>query len=263
MDLGIRDKVALVTGASEGIGYGIARSLSREGARVVMAARREDTVRAAAEALTAETGNPVHPLSLDITAPDAGTRLVAAAREAFGEPAILVTNGGGPSGGAFASLSAEDFEAAVDLGFLASVRLTRAALPPMLQAGWGRIVHVSSATVYEPNPDLFLSSSVRPAVVGFSKTLAREVAPQGVTVNLVCPGYVETGALRRLAERRGKDHPEGAEGAWRAMEEAVPQGRIGTPEEQGDAVAFLCSERAAYITGVALRVDGGKVDFLL
>ena len=122
---------------------------------------------------------------------------------------------------------------------------------------------VRARVISIPNPDLFLSSAVRPAVAGFSKALAREVAPQGVTVNLICPGYVATERLRELAERRAKEGGVTVEEAWKAMEASIPMGRIGSVEEQADAAAFLCSDRAGYITGISLRVDGGKVNFLL
>jgi len=263
MDLGITDRVALVAGASEGIGFGAALCLAREGARVVVASRDRARIETAAQSIRSETGGEAVGVVVDVTEPDCGERLVAAGRAAFGDPSILVTNAGGPAGGFYDSLQPLDFEAAVNLSFMSVVRLTHAALPAMRAAKWGRIVHISSATVIEPNPDLFLSSTVRPAVAGFSKSLAREMAPEGVTSNLVCPGYVATERLNELADRRARNDGSSREEALDAMAATVPMGRLATEAELGDAVAFLCSERAAYITGIALRVDGGKVNFML
>jgi 3-oxoacyl-[acyl-carrier protein] reductase len=260
MDLQIRGKVALVAGASAGIGYAAAEGLAREGARVVVASRDADRIQQAAERIRKATGGEAHPVVLDVTEPDAGEKLVAAAEETYGPAAILIGNAGGPKGGYFDTLTPEDFDHAVRLTFLSAVNLTRAVLPAMRRAAWGRIVHISSATILEPNPDLFLSSAVRPAVAGFAKSLAKEVAPQGITVNLIAPGYIAT---ERLADRRAAHRGITPEGAMKSMEATVPMGRIGTPRELSDAVCFLCSERASYITGITLRVDGGKVAFLL
>jgi|GEM_PF-65913 len=262
MELGLEGKVALVAGASAGIGYGAAAMLAREGARVVLASRDLGRIEAAAERIRAAGGEATG-LALDVTDPDAGERFVASAGDAFGPPEILVTNAGGPAGGGFDTLTAADFEAATRLSFLSAVNLTRAALPAMKNAGWGRIVHISSATIIEPNDDLFLSSAVRPAVAGFSKALAREVAPLGITVNLVCPGYIATERLKDLAARRAREAGTTEAEAMEAMSATVPAGRIGRVEELASAICFLCGEPASYVTGVALRVDGGKVAFLL
>lgn len=263
MDLGIKGKVALVAGASRGIGYAAAEALAREGARVVLASRNEAHIREAAERIQASTGTEAYGVALDIRVEDAGDRFVAAARERFGPPEILITNGGGPVGKDFASLPDEVYREAVELSFLSAVRLTRAALPAMREKRWGRIVHVSSGTVYEPNPDLFLSSAIRPAVAGFAKALAAEVAAEGVTVNLVCPGYIMTESLIELADRRASEAGGSRGDAFRQMEASVPMGRIGEPGELGQVIAFLCGEGAGYITGTAIRVDGGKVAFIL
>jgi len=263
MDLGIRGKVALVAGASSGLGYATAIGLAGEGARVVLASRDATRIRDAAQRVRRETGGEAHGVALDVTDPDAGERFVAEAEKAFGPPAILVGNAGGPRGGHFDTLRPEDFDHALRLSFLSAVNLTRAVLPAMRRAQWGRIVHISSATILEPNPDLFLSSAVRPAVAGFAKSLAKEVAPEGITVNLVAPGYVATERLGDLAERRARERGTTPEAAMDAMRATVPMGRIGEPRELADAVCFLCSAPASYITGITLRVDGGKVAFLL
>jgi 3-oxoacyl-[acyl-carrier protein] reductase len=263
MDLGLTNKVALVAGASMGIGYAIARSLSAEGARVVIGSRNEERITEAAERLTADTGNQVRGVVLDVRDPDAGTRFVEAGKRAFGPPSILVTNAGGPPPGPFSRFNVASFQEALELNFLSAVRLTHAVVPEMKTAGWGRIVHITSSTVHEPSVVLFLSSSVRPAVAGFSKALAREVAADGITVNMVSPGVIATDRLSELAEYRAEESGGTADLELTAMGQAVPVGRLGKPEELGAAVAFLCSVPAAYINGIALRVDGGKVSSIL
>jgi 3-oxoacyl-[acyl-carrier protein] reductase len=263
MDLGLKGKVALVAGASQGLGYAIAERLAAEGARVVVASRDEERVRGAAERIAAGTGGEAAGVALDVRDPDAGERFVEAAREAFGDPSILVTNAGGPPPGPFARFSVADFEEAMNLNFLSAVRLTQAALPSMRNAGWGRVIHITSATVQEPSVSLFLSSSVRPAVAGFSKALAREVAGEGITVNMVSPGLIATDRLRELAAHLARESGRSVDEELAAMGASVPVGRTGDPGELAAAVAFLASVPAAYITGVALRVDGGKVSSLL
>jgi 3-oxoacyl-[acyl-carrier protein] reductase len=263
MDLGIRNKVALVAGASTGLGYAVARALAQEGARVVVASRDRERIENAAAALTRETGSPAHGVVLDVRDPDGGARFVAAAKKAFGPPEILITNAGGPHPSPFARLGMNDFEEALSLTFLSAVRLTEAVLPEMKARKWGRIVHITSSTVHEPSVGLFLSSSVRPAVAGFSKALSREVGRDGITVNVVSPGVIATDRLKELAEWRAKENGGTVEAEYAAMGESVPIGRIGKPEELGAAVAFLCSVPAAYVNGIAFRVDGGKVLSLL
>jgi 3-oxoacyl-[acyl-carrier protein] reductase len=264
MDLGIKDTVAMVAGASSGIGYAIAGALAAEGARVVICSRSEERVTAAAQRLAEATKGSVVGVALDVRDPDAGARFVRAAQDAYAEsPRILVTNAGGPPPGPFHRFEMTHFEEAVELNFLSAVRLSRAALPEMRAARWGRIVHITSSTVHEPSVGLFLSSSVRPAVAGFSKALAREVAADGITVNMVSPGIIATDRLSELAAYLGETSGRSVDEELGAMGSAVPTGRIGEPRELAEAVAFLCSARAAYITGIALRVDGGKVSSLL
>ncbi|NNF05468.1 MAG: SDR family oxidoreductase [Candidatus Eisenbacteria bacterium] len=263
MDLGLTGKVAIVSGASTGIGFGIAEALVREGAHVAVISRNEERIQAAAKALN-EIG-PANAIGIaqDVTVPGAGPRVVEKTWDALGAPSILITNSGGPAGRDFETLTDEDFDVALRMSFLSAVDLTRAALPSMKETGWGRIVHVSSGTVFEPNEDLFLSSAVRPAVAGFSKALSREVASFGITTNLVCPGYIATDRLTELAERRARDGGLTMEESWLAMRRAVPARRLGTTQELGEIVAFLCGEPASYINGTAIRVDGGKVAHLL
>jgi 3-oxoacyl-[acyl-carrier protein] reductase len=263
MELGIRGRVAVVAGASAGLGLAAAEALAAEGARVVLASRDPGRIAEAARHVTASTGEPAHGVAVDVREPDAGDRLVAAARERFGDPSILITNAGGPAPGPFAKQTLADFEDALRLSFLSAVVLTRAALPAMQQAKWGRIVHVASTTIHEPSVGLFLSSSVRPAVAGFSKALSREVAAFGITVNVIAPGLIATDRLKELGEYRAKESGKTVEEEMVTMGEQVPLGRLGRPDEFGSLVAFLCSERAAYVTGEAIRLDGGRTGFLL
>lgn len=263
MDLGIRGRTALVAGASSGLGYAIAQALLQEGVRVVIASRSRERVEAAAAALHEATGGDVRGAAIDVTDPGCGEQFVNAVPGDWDPPTILVTNAGGPRPGPFADLDLADFESAVQLSFLSAVRLTRAALPAMRKAGWGRVIHITSATVHQPSVGLFLSSSVRPAVAGFSKALATEVAPEGITVNLVAPGLIATERLRELAKHRASKSGRTPEQEFEGMAREVPQGRIGEPRELAATVAFLCSEPAGYINGVALRVDGGRAGNLL
>jgi 3-oxoacyl-[acyl-carrier protein] reductase len=263
MDLGLRGKVALVAGASAGIGYAIAEALAFEGASVVVASRSEDRIREAALRIQRATGSEARGVALDVRDPDAGARFVDAAHHAFGPALILVTNAGGPPPGPFARFDVQDFEEAMRLNFLGAVGLTKAALPDMETARWGRIVHITSSTVPEPAVRLFLSSAVRPAVAGFSKALATEVAASGITVNMVCPGFIKTARLQELVEHRSQESGLSPSEEFEALNRTVPVGRVGSPAELAAAVAFLCSEPAAYITGTVVRVDGGKVSSLL
>ena len=263
MELGIKGKVALVAGASAGLGYAAAEALAAEGARVVIASRDPGRIAEAARRITQVTGEAAHGVAVDVRQPDAGDRMIAAARERFGDPLILVTNAGGPAPGPFAKQTLEDFEEALRLNFLSAVVMTRAALPAMQKAKWGRIAHVASTTIQEPSVGLFLSSSVRPALAGFSKALSREVAPFGITSNVIAPGLIATDRLRELGEYRSKESGKTVEEEMVAMGEQVPLGRLGRPDEFGSLVAFLCSDRAAYVTGEAIRLDGGRTGFLL
>ncbi len=263
MDLGLKGRVALVAGASMGIGYAIAEALAFEGARIVLASRSEERIHAAALRVQKVTGGEARGIALDVRDPDAGARFVEAAHEAFGPALILITNAGGPPPGPFARFDVQDFEEAMRLSFLSAVGLTKAALPDMQSARWGRIVHITSSTVPEPAVKLFLSSAVRPAVAGFSKALATEVAVSGITVNMVCPGFIETARLKELVTHRAQESGRTPAEELEALSRTVPVGRIGSPGELAAAVAFLCSEPAAYITGAVVRVDGGKVSSLL
>jgi 3-oxoacyl-[acyl-carrier protein] reductase len=243
MDLGLSDKVALVTGASQGIGLAIAGELAAEGASVAMSARSRERLEAAAGELGARAY--VHD-TLDV---EGIPGLLERVEDDLGPPDIVVVNTGGPPGGEALGFTTEQWEAAHRELVLAPVELIRQVLPGMRERGFGRVLNVASSTVLEPNPALMLSNSHRPGIVAAFKTLAREFASDGVTFNSLLPGRVATA---RLEELYGS-----LEQAQSVARDEIPAGRLGAPEDLGAAAAFLCSERAGYITGVALLVDGG------
>jgi len=255
--LGLDGRVAVVGGASAGLGYAVAEALAGEGAAVLVVSRSEERVGRAVARLREQAGRRVAGLAADLTDPAAPGRAVAAARELLGTPTIVVANGGGPPAMPAVEAGAEDLEAACRLLLLPVQRLVHAALPGMREAGWGRIVVITSIAVLEPQPGLVLSNALRAAVTGYLKSVADEVARDGITVNSVCPGFTATERLdvlaSTLAERQGVS-PEAVMAGWAAR---APVARLLQPEEVAAAVAFLCSEAASGITGVALPVDGG------
>jgi 3-oxoacyl-[acyl-carrier protein] reductase len=245
VDLGIEGRTALVMGASRGIGKGIAAALAREGARVAISSRSEEALATAAE----EIGGEVGTFPADTGDLERLRRLPGEVAEALGPVEILVANTGGPPAGGALDNSLEEWEEAFRSLVLAPRVLVEEVLPGMRERSWGRIVNVSSSAVREPIPGLTLSNANRMAAVGLLKTLADEVAEDGVTVNTVATGMFATD---RAADRHGS-----MEGAEEAARERIPARRLGQPEEYGDLVAFLCSERAAYLTGALIPLDGG------
>jgi 3-oxoacyl-[acyl-carrier protein] reductase len=241
MDLGLRGRTALVCGASSGLGLACAEALAEEGANVVMVARRGDLLEreAARVGATAAPG--------DITDPADLARVVAVAVEAYGGLDVVVANGGGPPAGPAVGVDAEQARAAVELLLLPMVRLVGLTLPHLRRSDQARIVHIASISVREPIRNLALSNAVRPGVAGYMKTLATELAPEGIAVNSVAPGRVAT--ARTAAIYGGEPPPEELA--------AIPAGRFGQPRDVGDVVAFLCSNRASYLTGLLVPVDGG------
>jgi 3-oxoacyl-[acyl-carrier protein] reductase len=240
MDLGLSGRTAIVCGASSGIGLGIAESLAGEGANVVMFARRQELLEREANRIG---GLPV---AGDVTSRDDLERLVTTTVDANGGIDILVNNSGGPPRSTAAELEAEKVEAAVALLLISVVRLTGLCLPYLERSQAGRIVNVTSSTVREPIDNLALSNAIRPGVVGWAKSLARELGPKGVTVNCLAPGRIDTDRIREV-------YPDGPSEDDLA---AIPLRRLGTTREVGDVVAFLCSERASYVSGTVVLVDG-------
>jgi 3-oxoacyl-[acyl-carrier protein] reductase len=250
LDLGIANRVALVMGASSGIGRAAAESLAHEGARVAAASRSSDRIEQTAAELSSGTGADVRPFTADTDAPETLPDLVQSVREALGPVEILVVNTGGPAVGDPLSFGREQWEGAYRSLVLAPMALIEAVVPDMRARGWGRIVNVTSTAANEPIPGLMLSNSHRRAAVGAFQTLSRELGKDGILLNSVAPGRIAT---ERIATMTGmpleqlRSHPQ----------PDIPVGRLGEPREMGDVIAFLCSERASYVTGISLTVDGG------
>ena len=259
MDLGLRGKIALVAAASQGLGRAVAEELAAEGAALVLCARGEKVLNETCEAISAATGANVLPVVGDLSVTADVERIVSEGVARFGQIDILVTNTGGPPAGRFENLSRENWEEATR-GLLTSVLdLTRLVLPEMKEQRWGRILNITSIASKEPIENLILSNSIRAAVTGFAKTLANEVAEYGVTVNNILPGYTATERVeqlaRSIAEKEGVD-PAEVRARWEAQ---IPMKRLGKPEEFAALAAFLVSERASYITGSSIAVDGGWI----
>lgn len=254
MDLGIRGRTALVAASTGGLGRAVAEALAAEGARVVVAGRRGGLAKKIAAGLPEAVG-----VEADLTTPDGPRLLVEAARATYGAPDILLLNGPGPKPGKAADAADTDLATALDTLLLAQQRLVSLTLPAMRERGWGRILAIGSSGIAAPLPDLALSNAGRAALAAYLKTLAAEVAADGVTVNLLLPGRIATDRVADLD--RAKATREGREliDVQAASRAAIPAGRYGTPEEFGAAAAFLCSAPASYITGTALRCDGGLV----
>jgi 3-oxoacyl-[acyl-carrier protein] reductase len=247
METGLAGRRAAVAAASQGLGFASARALAAEGARVAICGRSKDRIEAAA----ARIGDAAVPLVADVSTPDGAARFVAEAREALGGLDVLVTNAGGPPPGTFATTPLENYTPALALNLLSVVAMCQEAVPGMQAQRFGRIVAITSISVRQPIPNLILSNTARSGVTGFLKTLAREVAGDGVTVNSVQPG---THATQRIRDVYG-DLDDTAAG--------IPAGEVGRPEDFGAVVAFLCSDSARFITGAAIPVDGGAYAGLL
>jgi 3-oxoacyl-[acyl-carrier protein] reductase len=263
MELGIEGRVALVGGASQGLGFAVADELAHEGVALVICSRNRERIAAAAERIQGSRGVPVVPVAADLSRGEDVARVLSAARDAFGRVDILVTNTGGPPSGPFESHDDAAWRHAVANNLESVIGLTRGVLPGMKERRWGRILHVTSVAVKQPVEGLILSNSVRAAVTGFARTLANETAPHGITVNCILPGYTRTARLDELAGRISESHGVSREEAFARWERQIPMRRLGDPREFAALVAFLASERAAYITGTSIPVDGGWVQGLL
>ena len=257
METGLKDKVALVAASSQGIGRAIADALAAEGARLAMCARDPKNLEAAAQAIRTRRGVEVHAETVDVGDPAAVGRFVAAVAARFGRVDICVTNAGGPPAKNFLSTTDDDWRRAVELKLLSIVYFARQVIPHMQRNRWGRLITLTSVSVRQPDPDLILSNAVRAGVLGLVRSLANEFGKDGITVNNVGPGFTETERLTELAGVRALAAgvtPDEIKARWTAE---VPLQRLGRPEEIADAVVFLASERASYITGQTLLADGG------
>ena len=259
MDLQLQGARALVIAASAGLGAATARQLSLEGAAVVVNSRNLEKLQATAANINAESGNPIFTVPGDITEPASATKVVRNAAEFLGGLDVLVTNAGGPPGGTFDDFTLEDWRQATDLTLHSAVTLIYAALPYLRQSNRAAILTITSVAVKQPVENLTLSNAIRPAVIGLTKTLALELAPEGVRVNSILPGMTATGRVDDLMHARAEKKGTTADDEAERAAASIPLGRIGTPEEFGNAAAFLCSPAAGFITGVALPVDGDTI----
>ncbi len=263
MDLGLQGKVALVGGASRGLGRAVAQELAAEGCAVVLCSREATALQRAAAEIHEKTGAETCVAAANLSDATAVAEVVNTAMARFGGVDVLVTNTGGPPVGAFETHSPEAWRAAFAQNLDSVLNLTRRLLPGMKERGWGRIINVTSIAVKQPVDGLILSNSVRAAVTGFARTLANEVAPHGVTVNNVMPGYTRTERLVQLATHNAQARGVDVRDAYAQWEREIPMGRLGEPQELAGLVAFLASTRAAYITGASIAVDGGWIRSLL
>ena len=254
---GVDGRTAIVGGSSSGLGYAVAELLARSGARVMVVSRSEERVAKAVDSIRTAGGKDVNGCAADFTDKCSSEAVVAATRDAFGPPEIVVTNSGGPPGMPAVEATAEDLTAACELLLLPVQRFVKLTLPEMRSSGWGRIVAITSIAVREPIPGLVLSNAVRAAVTGYLKSISDEVAADGVTVNSICPGYTATDRLGALANNVAERNGVTADEVIAAWEAQAPVRRLLRPEEVAASVGFLCSELASGITGVALPVDGG------
>jgi 3-oxoacyl-[acyl-carrier protein] reductase len=259
MDLQLGQKVALVTAASQGIGKATAWALAREGATVAICARDRATTAATAAQIAAATGAEVRPFVADLSNAESIADLVADVLRVFGTVHVLVNNAGGPPPGGFATLTDEEWQRAFELTLMSAVRVTRAVLPAMRAQRWGRIINLASYSVKQPIPDILLSNSLRLGVVGWAKSIAAPLAAVNVLVNTVATGWARSERVEQMLASRAANSGRTIAEAEAAITSQIPLGRMGTVEEIADVVAFLASERASYLTGTVIPVDGGLI----
>lgn len=263
MDLGLRGKVALVAAASRGLGRAIALELASEGAHIALCARGAGELELARDAISASTGSSPFTVVADLSTAAGIERVTDETLTRFGRVDILVTNAGGPPAGKFEAHAWDAWQRTVDLTLRSAVELTRAVLPGMRERKWGRVINVTSITVKQPVDNLILSNSIRAAVTGFARTLANEVATEGITVNNILPGYTRTERVEQLADATAAKEGLTRQDIVARFEREIPMRRLGEPKEFAALAAFLASERASYITGQSIAVDGGWIKGLL
>ena len=262
MDFGIKDKVAFVAASSLGLGKAAALQLSREGAIVNICARNKERLYKTREEIQTQTGNEVRAWVSDVTEKDQVFNMIQEILTEFGRIDILVSNAGGPPAGQIDDFSPDDYLKALELNLLTTINLCYSVLPSMKTNLWGRIINIASVSGKQPIDNLVLSNTSRAGVLGFSKSLSNQMAPFGVTVNCVCPGYTKTERIEELAAAFEKKQHGKIEDFYKKIELLIPSGRFAAPEEFGATVAFLASQQAGYITGTALQIDGGLIKAL-
>lgn len=259
MDLGLNDKVALVTASSRGIGKATAERLAREGAKVVICSRNQESLNEAAKDILDTTGREVLPVKCDVTKAEDITAMFSTVEKYLDQVDILVCNSGGPPQGTFETLNERDFSWAIDLNLKSTINLCRHAVPGMKDRRWGRIIALTSISAKQPLDDLILSNTVRAGVLGFIKSLANEMAQYNVTANSICPGFTATQRLKDFAEGLSRNSQVSTEQIFTSWERSIPAKRLAKPAEPANLIAFLASEGAAYITGTAVQIDGGFI----
>ena len=257
MDLGLKNRVALVAASSQGLGLATAEAFAAEGCKVAMCARNQRTLEAAAENIRKQHGVEVLAEAFDVTDAAAVSRFVGQVAAKFGSVDICVTNAGGPPAKGFLAASLEDWQKAIDANFLSTVYFCREVIPHMQRKKWGRIITITSITTKQPVTDLVLSNAVRAGVVGLVKSLANEFGKDGILVNNVGPGFTATDRLKELAKARSSATGKAEQEIFDAWAADAPVKRLGEPRELADAIVWLASERASYITGQTVLVDGG------
>jgi len=257
MDMGLKGKVAIIAGGSQGLGKAVATEMVREGAKVAIGALDDPELPKAVEEIGAVAGGEVLGIPVDVTKAEEAKNFIRKAIEHYGTVDILVNNAGGPPSKTFLEIDDDLWNMGVRLNLMSTIIMTREAVPTMIEKRWGRVINMTSIAVKQPIDGLILSNTVRSGVIGLAKTLSNELASYNITVNNVCPGYTMTERVRKLAivtaEKQGTT-PEAVVKGW---ESEVPMGRMGTPEEFAALVTFLASERASYITGASIQIDGG------
>lgn len=257
MDFEIANKTAIVAAASQGLGFAAALDLAREGVKLAICSRNRDNIEAAARRIRQEAGAEVLAAVADVRKPKDLENLIRQTHDAFHSIDILVTNAGGPPAGLFADISDEGWHAGVELTMMSTIRLIRGVLPFMQQKKWGRIVNILSISVKQPITGLLVSNTLRPGLVGLAKSLADEIAGDGITINNVCPGWTKTERVEELMQARANKQGITPKQASENIIANIPMQRMAEPKELAALIAFLCSARASYLTGTTIPVDGG------
>jgi 3-oxoacyl-[acyl-carrier protein] reductase len=263
MDLVLKDKVAIVAASSKGLGKAVALGLAEEGAKLTICSRGKDNLEKTAEEINLKTSTEVLAVRGDVSKIDDVKDIIFKTVMRYGTVHILVNNSGGPPLGDFLNFSPVDWQKALELNLLSTINLTREVIPFMQKQKWGRIINITSVAVKQPIEGLILSNTSRTGVIGFAKSISNEFAKDNILVNNVCPGRILTDRIIQLAQEKVKDGVGSVEEVVNLWEKDIPIARIGKPKELADLVVFLSSERASYITGVTIQVDGGLVKGIL